>query len=165
VEFVSSAICPISIMKTSVGSASNTTNKAQLLASLDSVPSCLIVVDKEAKIVSVNREAARLLGGRPDHYPGQSCGDVLQCDSSQETEDGCGSVAHCRTCTILSSIKEAAKGRNVLQQEYELWVGTGDARREVRLLVAAAPFDLGGNRLVLLSLEDVTEQVRLRHQS
>ncbi len=152
-------------MKTSVGSASNTTNKTQVLANLDSVPTSLIVVDKDAKIVSVNREAARFLGGKTEHFPGQSCGEVLQCATSQETEDGCGSAAHCRTCTILSSIREAAKGRNVLQQEYELWIGSGDARREVRLLVAAAPFDLGGNRLVLLSLEDVTEQVRLRHQS
>lgn len=152
-------------MKTSVVSTSNTASKTQMLASLDSVPSSLIVVDKEAKIVSVNREAARLLGGKPEYYSGQSCAEVLQCAPGQESEDGCGTSVHCRTCTILSSIKEAAKGRNVLQQEYELWVGSGDARREIRLLVAAAPFDLGGNRLVLLSLEDVTKQVRLRHQS
>ena len=70
---------------------------------LDDVPSPVIVVDEDVRLIAANQGAAELLGKAPEEMVGLLGGEALECAHARRP-GGCGLTVHCRTCTIRNSV-------------------------------------------------------------
>jgi PAS domain-containing protein len=130
-----------------------------LQAILDAMPVMAFVLDGERHICSFNQSAARTFGLDASQALEQAVGDVVSCASSAQ---GCGNGPHCASCEVRGSVLQAIDGKHVHRVRTRKTWRVDGGRRELSLLVTAAPFAHDGRQLVLLTLEDVTDLFALR---
>lgn len=130
-------------------------------AVLDAAEVFLMVVNRERRVVAVNRELSDLAGaGSPERLIGLRPGEALGCVEAEHAPDGCGSGARCPVCgalaTFLASIatRQPAAGECVLTFQR-------DSHIEVReFRVRSTPIELDGEPLTVVSLRDVSAERR-----
>jgi nitrogen fixation/metabolism regulation signal transduction histidine kinase len=133
-----------------------------LRAVLDAIPSPVLIVDDDIRILDFNLAAAQLLGEAGSIVLKRRGGEALHCIHSAETPGGCGSAPACGDCAIRNSVREAYDGKRVCRKAHLLEIAAGGRNIDVNMLVTTAPIQYKAERLVLLVLEDVSELVSLR---
>lgn len=131
-----------------------------VLAVLDAADVLLMVVDRERRVVAVNRDLGQLAPGPPDVLLGLRPGDALGCVESREAPDGCGSGERCAACGALQAyVESVATGTPATKDGFLALQRNGhlDAR-EFR--VRATPIVLDGEPLTVVSLRDVSAERR-----
>ena len=133
-------------------------------ALFDAVPSPVLIVDGDVRILDYNAAGAELLGPDREARLLQRTGEALHCLHSYEHPDGCGRAEHCRDCVIRESVGEVLRGGTASRRTARLGMrgGPGGELKDVDLLVTAAPFLHEGEPLVVLILEDISELTLLR---
>jgi PAS domain-containing protein len=136
-----------------------------LAAVLDAYPSPTLVVDGDVRALLVNRAARRALGiddpGAAQRALLQRGGHLLHCIHSSETAAGCGHAPACRRCVIRSSVQRAVTSEATTRTRAFLELQTPRGIVEAHFLVSASCVRIGGQRLALLTLEDLSELVKL----
>jgi PAS domain-containing protein len=132
-----------------------------LRAIFDAYPSPTFLVDADVSILLANRAARELLA----HEPGASIpllryGEALHCLGGDE--GGCGRSACCRRCVVRTSVGDALARGAVHRSRAFMQRHLGGRLVDAWYLVSAAPLEVGGRRLAVLTLEDVTELARLK---
>lgn len=125
-------------------------------------PSPLFVVDDDVRVLDLNRAADLLLGGGGALALRRRGGDILHCLHSQEHPEGCGRAEACADCVVRGAVGQAFQGRQTYRRRTEMTLLAGGRALDKKYLVTASPFAHDGQRLVLLSLEDISELVALR---
>ncbi len=133
-----------------------------LRALLNAIPSPILVVDQDVRILDYNQAAAELVGEEPTVVLSKRGGDALHCINALEAPGGCGTGPACGGCTIRNSVRQAYEGKRVCRVAKRMQRSVNGQTTEVNLAVTTAPIDYGGESLVLLVLEDVTELMSLR---
>ena len=77
-------------------------------AFLDGLPSPVLVVDDEGRVIAASRAFARTLGAERSRLEGLLGGDALGCSHALRP-GGCGRDVHCRDCTIRGSVEAVAR--------------------------------------------------------
>jgi len=128
------------------------------------VPSPVLIVDDDVRILDYNVAGAGLLGQDRRLQYMKRGGDALHCVHSYESTGGCGKSADCRSCIIRNSVSEALRDGKVSRRRtmMELVDDKAKSRKEMMLLVTASPFRYEGKTLVLLILDDVSELMQLQ---
>lgn len=155
-----------------MGVASETMGTAPVLddapllrAALDASPTSTLVVDDDGRVLLLNRAARQLLAigpFEPTHeILGRRHGDLLRCLNALSTPDGCGRSAACSDCTVRNAMRRASAGEQVARARGLLHVERPAGVRESHFLLSASPVRHGGKRRVILTLEDLTELVKL----
>ncbi len=138
-------------------------NRADFLrALLNAIPSPVLVVDHDVRILDYNLAAAALVGEERTVVLSKRGGDALHCIQAIQAPGGCGTGPACGGCTIRNSVRQACEGKRVCRVAKRMQMSVSGRETEVNLLVTAAPIEYGGEPLVLLVLEDVTELISLR---
>ena len=134
-----------------------------LRAVLDAIPSIVVAVDADVRVVEYNAAAAHLVGGGADTILRRRGGDVLHCMNVRDSPLGCGTGPRCSDCVIRNSVAAAFRGGAVVRHRsrLDLELSTGETTT-IHALVTATPFRTGEQELVLLVIEDVSELVRLK---
>ena len=133
-----------------------------LRAVLDAIPSPVLIVDDDVRIRNYNLAAGKLLGEQPSLVLERRGGEAMHCIHATETPGGCGASPSCRDCAIRNSVREASGGQRVSRRSQRMRIVNGKAATEINMLVTTAPFQYGGEALVLLILEDISELTSLR---
>lgn len=133
-----------------------------LRAVLNAIPSPVLVVDDDVRILDFNLAAARLLGENRSIVLRRKSGEVLHCVHAEETPGGCGAAPECGDCAIRNSVREAHDGKHVCRKAQRLELNSSGRIAEVNMLVTTAPIHFNAEKLVLVVLEDITELVSLR---
>lgn len=133
-----------------------------LLNALEAVPLPVFVVDADMRIMALNPAATAMLGPVSDTVFRRRGGEVWNCLHHTDSAQGCGHGPSCGDCVLRSAVTAAIQGQKVSQRRTVLEFIRGNSLRSAELLVSASPFDQGGQRLVLLVLEDITELSKLR---
>ena len=133
-----------------------------LKAVFDAVAAPLFVVDDDVRILDANVAGLRLVADPPQVLLRRPCGDVLHCINTVEPTQGCGKTKACPDCVVRNATREAMTGQRVSRQRAPLIIQEGGEVRDAHFLVTASPFEYGGVRRVLLSLEDITDLIMLR---
>jgi diguanylate cyclase (GGDEF)-like protein len=134
--------------------------QAQFLHNLlDAMPSMLFIVDGDVRIVHLNAAAKRLDAAETMPAYLKSGGKIMSCIHAAETQGGCGKAPSCRGCVIRHAVKEASQGRKIYRQNAKMEVVRENGRREAHFMVTASPFAYQQESLVLMIMEDVTEQI------
>lgn len=129
---------------------------------LDALPIPLLLVNRDVRLLWVNRCAHRMIERTRTYRDLGKSGEVLGCIHALETAAGCGGSAACGDCVLRNAVSQASAGRQVCQQKTILHVQTPDGCKDVHLLVTATPIQDGENELVLLCLQDISELIQLR---
>ncbi|MGV8040689.1 MAG: sigma 54-interacting transcriptional regulator [Thermoanaerobaculaceae bacterium] len=135
---------------------------ALLSAVFEAIPSAVLVVSSDHRVLVVNRHVGRTFGHHADTLADLKPGKALQCQVALAGRGGCGALEGCETCQVRSNINEALEGKQVHRRRAMFRIAEGSASRSLVLLVTATPLDHRGERMVLLILEDATELSNLR---
>jgi len=129
---------------------------------IDTVPAALFILDDNARILDLNLHAAQLVGQDSDWILHRLCGDVLHCIHAQDAPETCGSTEFCPDCVIRNTVLESCSGKSVVKRRADLQIQNQTMTERRVFLISSSPFDHNGKPFALLSMEDITELVRLR---
>jgi hypothetical protein len=128
----------------------------------DAIPAMLLIVDDDIRIMHLNSTASNNLNLDIGHVYKKRGGDVLHCIHSTDVPEGCGSGPACKDCLIRNSVTKAIQGNATYRLKTNLEVVRGGGTTEMNLLLTASPFHYENRVYVLLTLEDISELLRLR---
>jgi len=130
----------------------------------DAVPSPVLIVDDDVRILDCNLAGAGLLGQDRRLQYMKRDGEALHCIHSYESPEGCGRSADCSDCIVRNSVSEALRDGKVRRRRtiMQLVDGQANRRKEVMLLVSASPFRYEEKNLVLRVHDDVSEVMQLQ---
>lgn len=126
------------------------------------IPCGVLIVDRDRKVLVVNRIIERIFGMSDEEVKGKSGGEVLRCIHVHDSPEGCGFGDYCRTCLVRKTALEAISGKQINRNRADMELRVKGTPRNVTLLVSAAPFDHEGERLAVVVMEDITELSTLR---
>lgn len=135
-------------------------NDSFLRAVLDANPAMMFVVDNDVRILEGNAVALQLFAGGQSPFQRRG-GDALQCLQATEHPDGCGHAAACRDCVIRNAVTQAMQGEKTFRKRAVLELVQGESTIDYYALVTVVPFDYSGQRLALLTIEDISELTEL----
>jgi PAS domain-containing protein len=136
-------------------------DSSTLAAALDNLPMLVFLVDDDVRILHANRAAAQL-GEQGRDLLLRRAGDALGCLNAIEAPGGCGTGARCRSCPIRTSVREAMETGKLLRERVRFQRVRGGVSSEGFFVVSSSPLESGGRRLVVLTLEDVSEVIALQ---
>ena len=125
---------------------------------IDAVPSLLFIVDRDVRVLHVNRAASKVAGSEKEIILMRRGGDILHCINAQETPEGCGHGQLCSDCVIRNSVNTAFSGEPIYGETAAMELNRDGNTNDVYFNVAATPFTYKNNRFVLLVLDDITKQ-------
>ena len=129
---------------------------------LDAFPSPVLIVDRNLQIYDFNRAAADLVGKKPDILLRRLCGDLLQCIHAKRSKGGCGTTEHCKDCVLRQTAEAVTEGKSTTRRLAEMSIEKKGQTQEVWFMVSGSLLEYEGQKLALISLEDVTELIELR---
>lgn len=131
-----------------------------LLTIFNATPHPIFVVDSDVKILFYNQFALDLIADSDTKIIKTRAGEVFHCIRS--IENGCGRSEFCKDCIIRNSVKESISGAKVYRRQTALNFIKGDRELEAFFLITTAPFDYNGEKLVILTIEDISELIQLK---
>lgn len=131
-------------------------------AIFEAVPVAVLVVDQDVRVLDYNVAAQSFLGSdKRIHYRVRG-GEALHCLQAYASPAGCGHGPACDVCIVRNSVKQAMGGDKVTRRKARMQLSAAGAVREIYLLVTAAAMVHDTERLVLLTLEDVSELIQVQ---
>ena len=130
---------------------------------LDSFPSPVLIVDRHLQIHDVNRAAADLVGKKSDILLKRLCGDLLHCIHARRSKGGCGTTEHCKDCVIRQTAEAVADGKTTTRRISEMQIQKDGQTQKAWFMVSGALLEYEGQKLALITLEDITELIELRN--
>ena len=129
---------------------------------LNAVPTPVFAVDQDVRIITANAAGMQMLGQDPQLILQRHSGDVLHCIHAGGVAGGkCGKTAQCGECVIRNSVYRAYQGRKVIRQRTKMQVLSEDGEaRDSYLVITTAPFQYGEKKMVLLTIEDISELLK-----
>lgn len=124
-------------------------------AIFEGVPLMMIVLDRERRVLRINRQAAEFIGRPAEEMLGRSFGEAVRCVHAQDTPAGCGAGAWCQQCQIRASIarvlrtQEGEKRRAI---RHRLWAD--GAFQEATLSLSVMPLTIRQEGMVLVACHD-----------
>ena len=126
-----------------------------LINTLNAIPFTIMVVDEDVRVRFWNKKAAEVMG--PGPILRQRGGEILHCINATLTPEGCGHATQCKVCVVRNSVKAATNGRTIVRQKTIMELGTGTDMKKIPFLITASPFEMHGEKLAVLVLEDIRE--------
>jgi K+-sensing histidine kinase KdpD len=132
-----------------------------IAAVLESYCGQVLVLNRERQILAASPEFAAALAecGMPD-YVGKRPGEALGCDHAGEGPGGCGTSAACAHCGAVMAILAAQCCKTPAYEECWIGMRRKDKRESVEFRAKATPLSLDGIDLVVLALQDISDQKR-----
>jgi signal transduction histidine kinase len=128
---------------------------------LDACPYFAAVLNQGRQIVYFNRALLLLAGlAAQPRAIGLLFGDAVQCVHATEPGLGCGTTAFCRTCGAFQIITESLSGCPGARECRLSRVIDGRVE-SVDLSVSASLAHIGGERFVVVSVRDISQEKRL----
>ena len=128
----------------------------------DALPAPLFVVDEDVRILDANQAAHQMLNSPPEIVLRKLCGEVLHCNDERQSEQGCGETVSCPECVIRKAVRKAYEGEQAFRMKYTMHLNNNHGTQTVHLLITASAFERQGDKLALLTLEDITDLTSLQ---
>jgi len=129
---------------------------------LDASPLAMMVVDREARLLSANQRAVQLFHSKVLECQNLGCGVFLRCYRHHEDPQGCGYGSECAECPLRCAIREVFDGApNIYDRDMETVVDKNNGRPETfRLQFSVAPVLFNNQRQVVVAVHDITAWYR-----
>ncbi len=132
----------------------------------EAFPAPALIVDGDVRVIAANRAARELVGngGRLPAALLRRGGELLRCIHSFGP-GGCGEQAACEECVIRNAVRSAYVNGGVHRTQADLEIERDGTTLPFSALVSASAIHAGDGTRVLLTLEDVTDVVRLAREA
>lgn len=111
----------------------------------------MLVVNSNARIACVNKQAQEVLQKKMPAMEGQTGGDVFEC-AYAKLPAGCGKTIHCDGCTIRNTVMDTFNtGNSHLHTPAYLIQGAPDENQEIKFLISTEKF----SDMVLLRIDKI----------
>jgi PAS domain-containing protein len=137
-------------------------NDDHLRAVKDVLPSAILVVNHEFRILALNPAAKTLFKMDSDVVLQRLCGELMHCLHAMASDDCCGTTEHCRHCVIRNAVDSAMAGTSIYQEKYRMAIQIDSKTTYFYLLVTCVPLTYASGAYVLLVIEEVTEVIPLK---
>ncbi|MBA4373736.1 MAG: hypothetical protein C0402_12865 [Thermodesulfovibrio sp.] len=134
-----------------------------LRAVFDAIPSMLLIVDADVRILHLNAAASIGLGLDLKMVRKKRGGEVLHCIHAHEVPEGCGKAPACTDCLIRSSVGQAMRGNKTYRKRTRMQLLNDGIKTDLHILLTASPFEYEGARYVLMAVEDVSDLIQLKN--
>ncbi|MBE2216103.1 MAG: sensor histidine kinase [Opitutaceae bacterium] len=133
-------------------------HNAVIDALISTVHGLLAVLNEQRQVLAINEQMLRLIGvDDPARVLGLRVGEALQCIHAGTTPGGCGTTEYCSTCgAAVAQVTSLLENRPV-ETLCALTAQRAGVETSFCLRVRATPFELGGWRVLLIFLQDVTD--------
>jgi signal transduction histidine kinase len=126
-------------------------------ALLGAVGAAAAVLNDRCQVVAVNAGFLEALGvDDPEAVLGLRPGEAIRCSRAHDNRGGCGRGLACASCGAAVAMLAALASGRPEERDGVLTVRQGREAQDVDLRVRASPVLVGGERLLLLALTDVT---------
>jgi PAS domain S-box-containing protein len=141
-------------------------SEAELATIYEHAPIMLLLLDEQLHIRRMNKAAIDYVGFDASSDPAQSCAAaIVGCLGSLDDPVGCGAGPQCAECPLRGALRDALR-QGIGRTRVETFPSflRGRRSRDLCMLVSTAPVETDGRRMVLVCLEDASEQRRLQRQ-
>jgi two-component system cell cycle sensor histidine kinase/response regulator CckA len=125
---------------------------------LDAAPIMIMLLDGEGRVRRANRAACRALPPG-EAVEGRPVGCLLDCRHADQSRTDCGLTEDCEDCHLRRTIRRTLTDGIGMTGE-ELRLPLGHEEHESCLLASTSILHFGSEDLVMLCLEDISEQRR-----
>lgn len=126
---------------------------------LHSVSGLLAILNEQRQILALNDNFLRILGiDDPKAALGLRHGEAFHCIHADEGPAGCGTTKYCSTCGAAVAIVTSMQDNAETERLCALTARRDGKLVDIALLVRAQPITIQSKRLLLLLVQDVTEE-------
>jgi hypothetical protein len=119
---------------------------------LDELIAPVLVVQDNARVISANAAARKLLRKEQLEICGELAGDVIGCRHAREP-GGCGRTQHCKSCAIRQCVTHTLNTGEACRKKAFADIGIFNGDKRVRFLIETEKV----NSFVRLTIHDVRE--------
>lgn len=128
---------------------------------LDAVGGMLAILNEQRQVLAVNAALLCHLGiDEPCHALGLRPGEMLGCVHAGREPGGCGTSRFCRSCGAAIAMVAALAEDRAIERVCAMATRSG-TEGDLFLRVRCTPVERGGQRLLVLFLQDVTREQKL----
>ncbi len=126
---------------------------------LGTVSGLLVVLNEQRQILAVNDSFLKMLGiDGPERALGLRPGEAIGCIHSDANEGGCGTSTYCVTCGAAIAMVTSLEKNAPIEKECAVTVNHNGTTSDLFLRVRACPISMEGRRMILLFIQDITNQ-------
>lgn len=129
---------------------------------IDNLPSAIIVVDQNRKVLLANKTAEMFAHKSKKEFYGRYVGEAFGCVNSRTVPAGCGHAPACAFCTVKNTVLEtldSKEGKTGIETRMHFF----DAG-ERTLRISTTYLSLLPQAAVILAMEDITDLKRMEEE-
>lgn len=137
--------------------------KAEILATLEALPSLNLIIDKNRQIIFANSSSKSLVpdNGVDKPIDGARLGELLQCVQVHDGKAQCGTTEACRTCGAFAAMLESIEDAAPAAEECRIRRLRDGQEEALDYHVSVAPLSGVANEdFYLVSLRDISAEKR-----
>jgi signal transduction histidine kinase len=136
-------------------------NNPFLMNILDSLPHCVLILNKKKQIIAANKAAFHTLNkDNIEDILGQRIGTSFSCIRKDEFPAGCGSTKFCKQCGSIKAQENTLKQKTQSVEEMRIISEENGKMRALNFRVHTDIITLEGHELLLMSIQDISTQKR-----
>jgi hypothetical protein len=130
-------------------------------ASLDAMPTLVMVLNTRRQIVAANRSLLAAVRAAMSDVLEKRPGEALQCVRADAGPDGCGTGPYCVRCGAVQAILESQSEDRQSVRECRILVDAPDGVKSLDLRVTVTPLLVGPEKFYVATAEDIGPVKRL----
>lgn len=133
--------------------------EAELSAIYEHAPIIMCLLDRDLRVLRLNRVGREFIGHAATDLSGVRPGDVLGCLGALDDPNGCGHGPSCAQCPLRNSLADTlATGRSHIGVKASPALVKGVQTQDFHVIIHTARLSIGDELRVLLCLEDVSSR-------
>ncbi len=136
-------------------------NAALLRATLDAMPTIVVVLNGCRQIVGTNAALLRVIQAELDDVIGRRPGEIFECVHVKCGPDGCGTAEGCAFCGAVNTVLASRRTNKQATGEARILCDRPDGSEAMDVRVTATPVRVEGEDFTVAALEDISHQKRL----
>jgi len=136
-------------------------NAPLLQSIMDAFSAPVLILNQHRQVLAANRGLLEMLGVEAAAVVGKRPGEIAGCAYWKDGPDGCGTTRHCLTCGAVDAIWTSQRSGARATRECRITLDATLEGGAMDLRVTAAAIDVGGEKLTVCTLEDISQQKRL----
>ncbi len=136
-------------------------NAAMLRATLDAMPTFVLVLNGCRQIVGTNAALLRALKAELDEVVGRRPGELFECVNVKCGPDGCGTSEGCAFCGAVKALLASRRTNKQATGEARILCDRPDGSEAMDVRITATPVSVEGEDFTVAALEDISHQKRL----
>ncbi len=139
-------------------------SEKKLFILFESVPSLVMLLDENSRIIKINSAGLNLTDLTEFHAIGKTSGQILNCRQLIDNSSICGVESECKNCTLQSSIQNTlSTKKGTYKQEGTIFMGKDENVFERNVLITTEYIEIDKKPMVFVNIDDITERVQMEN--